>query len=625
LVDDAADAETKRLLQEVRGARIVHNDENLGYLRSVNKGASVARGKWLVLFNNDTEVRPHWLSALLDCANSSDDVGVVAPKYIYADGTLNEAGGIIWRDGTGVNYGRGDVPTGFHYEYRREIDYGSAAALMVSADLWRKAGGFDERYVPMYYEDVDLCFEARERGLRVLYEPAAVVVHLEGATAGTDVAVGYKRYQEQNRPKFVAKWRRRLDADHHRPSSVDVRIAANRHARKHVLVIDHRVPMWDRDAGSLRILSIMRALIELGARVTFLPDNLADIRPYTAGLQRMGVEVLYGAVDVNAELDTLGPGLSTVILCRPHPASHWLDLVREVAPAAKVIYDTVDLHWLRESRRSNIAATPSAARAATNGKPDVASLSPRAKALRELELAMIRSCDATIVVSDRERIQVERDVPDASLLVLPTVHEVEQRVSSPDDRRGILFVGGFEHLPNVDAAVCLVRQVMPIVWDELGDVQVSIVGSNPPAEVKALASPSVHVEGWVENLEPLLARSRLMLAPLRFGAGMKGKVTQCLAAGLPVVTTPVGAEGLISDDGPGSDPSGSLMLVGEDPPELAAAAIDLYTDDDLWRRLSFNGQAFIAENCSMKVISERLRDLLDDGSAAAASGAVRTA
>src|SRR4029077_4002029 len=169
LVDDEADAETRRLLDRVRGAKILQNEKNLGFLRSMNRGASVARGDWLVLFNNDTEVTQGWLSAMLQCATSATDVGVVTPKFIYPDGSLNEAGGIVWRDGTAVNYGRGDAPDHFQYEYRRETDYGSAAALMVSADLWKDTGGFDERYRPIYYEDTDLCFEARERGLRVLY------------------------------------------------------------------------------------------------------------------------------------------------------------------------------------------------------------------------------------------------------------------------------------------------------------------------------------------------------------------------------------------------------------------------------------------------------------------------
>jgi GT2 family glycosyltransferase/SAM-dependent methyltransferase/glycosyltransferase involved in cell wall biosynthesis len=608
LVDDTADAETKALLERVQGAKILRNEKNLGYLRSVNRGASVARGRWLVLFNNDTEVTRGWLSAMLDCAESAEDVGVVTPKFIYPDGSLNEAGGIIWRDGNGMNYGRGEDPGLFQYEYRRETDYGSAAALMVSSELWSETGGFDERYLPMYYEDADLCFEARAHGKRVLYEPAAVVIHVEGATAGTDAESSHKRHQEQNRPKFVAKWRSRLESEQLPDEPKNVRIAANRQTGPHVLVIDHCVPTWDRDAGSLRMLAIMRGLLDLGARVTFMPDNLAPIQPYTRWMQRMGIEVLYGQLDVNAELATIGPRLTMAILSRPHPASRWLDVVREFAPGATIVYDTVDLHWLREARKSAVTASPSSALLGRNGGFDPDSISPKASALRQLELAMIRAADVTMVVSELERAHVQRDVPDAKVAMVPTVHDVEPFAPPPEDRSGILFVGGFRHPPNIGAAIRLVNEVMPAVWRELGDVRVTIVGSDPPPEVRALASPRVDVAGWVEDLQPLLDRARLLVAPLGYGAGLKGKVTQCLAAGLPVVTTPVGAEGL--------DGLEDCVLIAEEPAELAEHAVRLYRDDGLWRELSRAGQALIVEQCSPEVISGRLSSLLEGVDAA---------
>jgi GT2 family glycosyltransferase/SAM-dependent methyltransferase len=601
LVDDAADEDTKRLLDAVHGAKIVHNESNLGYLRSVNRGAAAARGRWLVLFNNDTEVTRGWLVAMLGCAESADDVGVVTPKFLYPDGSLNEAGAIVWRDGTGVNYGRGELPSHFQYEYRRETDYGSAAALMVEAELWKEIGGFDERYLPMYYEDADLCFEARERGRRVLYEPEAIIIHIEGATAGNDAESGHKRYQEQNRSKFIAKWRRRLESEHLRPALPNVRIAANRHRGPHVLVVDFRVPMWNHDAGSLRMLSIVQALLRLGARVTLMPDNFLALQPYTRRLQQMGVEVLYGELDVNAELATIGPKLSIAILSRPHVASQWLDVVREFAPSATVVYDTVDLHWLREARRSALSSSSTGISAAAgNGKRD--SLGPKAQALRELELAMIRATDMTLVVSDSERAHVERDVPGTDVLVVPTVHDVEPFVAGPEDRTGLLFVGGFEHPPNTGAAIALVKEIMPAVWRELGDASVTIVGSNPPPEVRALAGPLVDVTGWIEDLAPLLQSARLMVAPLRYGAGLKGKVTQALAAGLPVVTTAIGAEGL-------EDPEGRL-LIAEDSQDLAALVVRAYRDDELWRGLSRGGQALIAEHCSTEVVTERLGELI---------------
>lgn len=606
IVDDASDPDTQRLLEAVRGVEIVHNSENLGYLRSVNRGASLARGKWLVLLNNDTEMTPGWLRAMVDCAESSEDVGVVTPKFIYPDGSLNEAGAIIWRDGTGVNFGRGDRADLFQYEYRRETDYGSAAALMVSTALWNEVGGFDERYLPMYYEDVDLCFEARERGLRVLYEPTATVVHVEGATAGSDPGAGHKRYQEQNRPKFVSKWREQLEKEQWRAASTHVRVAADRHRGPHVLVIDHHIPMWDRDAGSLRMLSVMEALIGLGAHVTFMPDNFASIQPYTRILQGKGIEVMYGALDVNAEIATIGPKLNLAILSRPHPASRWLDVVREFAPSAIVAYDTVDLHWLREARKGALGTFLNAGTTSSNGSVDLDMVSPKAKALRQLELAMIRATDITFVVSDAEAHQVQEDLAEARLLVIPTVHRVEPYVAPPTDRSGILFVGSFEHHPNIDAAVRLVSGVMPHVWQELGDVGVTIVGSKPPPEVQALAAPLVDVLGWVEDLGPLLDQARLMVVPLGYGAGLKGKITQSLGVGLPVVTTPIGAEGF--------EDAGECMLVAEGLRELSEHVIRAYRDDQLWWRLSRAGQALVAEHCSPEVISKRLSELLDGAS-----------
>jgi len=605
LIDDQADSETKMLLEVVSGARLVVNEENEGYLRSVNRGAAIATGKWLVLCNNDIEVQPVWLKAMLDCAESRDSVGIVAPKYVSPDGRLSEAGGILWNDGTGLNYGRGDDPHQFQYQFTREIDYGSAAALMVRSELWREIGGYDNRFEPMYYEDADLCLEARARGWRVFYEPTAAVVHVEGATAGTDPQAGHKRHQETNRLKFVEKWQEVLEAEHLQSGERQVRRAANRHRGAHVLVVDFRVPMWDRDAGSLRMYEILQSLLRLGCGVTFLPDNFAPIEPYTRDLQRLGIEVIYGPVDLLAEFADIGPGLAAAILSRPHSASRWLDSIREFAPSALVLYDTVDLHWVRESRRFALGKpTPFAANGA------IPAQGPKAAALRELELALVRASDMTITVTENERAQIESQVPDARVVVIPTVHEISHYVPQADGRSGVLFVGGFEHPPNVDAAIYLVREIMPHVWTRLGDVSVTIVGGSPPKEVIELASSRVDVTGWIAELEPLLDSARALVVPVRFGAGVKGKITQGLAAGLPVVTTSLGAEGLDGMDG-------ENMLIGEDVDALAQRIVRVVEDDELWQSLSSGGQDLVATKCSLAVLEERLREVL----AASKSGA----
>ncbi len=597
LIDDSEDRRTKALLRQVRGAQILVNDKNLGYLRSVERGAAAAQGRWLVLCNNDIEVRPGWLGAMLDCAESRSDVAIVAPKFIYPDGRLAEAGAIIWRDGTGANYGRGDDPTSCHYEYRREIDYGSAAALMVGADFWRAVGGFDERFLPMYYEDTDLCFAARARGLRVLYEPRAEVIHVEGATAGVDETAGHKRHQERNRPKFVEKWGERLERDHLPNDRAHLWKAANMRRQPNVLVIDHRVPAWDRDSGSLRMRGIIQSLLDLGCHVVFWPDNMAPVQPYTRELQRLGVEVLYG-VDLREEMERIGPSLALAILSRPQTAGRWLDLVREQAPDAAVVYDTVDLHWLREARQAALRA----------GTEEIL-LSPKAVAMRELELALIRATDATVVVTESEREKVQEDVPGAAVHVLPNVNQIRESVPSVERRGGILFVGGFEHTPNVDGALVLALEVMPLVWREVPDVKVTIVGADPPPEVQALASPLVDVAGWVQDLDPLLNSARALVAPLHYGAGLKGKVTQALADGLPVVTTPIGAEGLDASDG-------EDMLIGLTVAELAERTVRVLSDDVLWEQLSRLGQQLVADTCSPAVMADRLAALIRRSAAA---------
>jgi GT2 family glycosyltransferase/glycosyltransferase involved in cell wall biosynthesis len=596
LVDDTADAATARVIGAVQNAQVVTNEQNTGFLRSNNRAAEVARGDYLVLLNDDTEVQPGWLEALVDCAGSDGSIAYVASKLVYPDGRLQEAGGIVWSDGTGWNYGRGDNPAKPEYNFRRDVDYGSAAAALVRADAWREAGGFDERFSPGYYEDTDLCMRLRELGYRVVYEPRALVVHLEGASHGTGPGDARgKRRQEINHPRFVAKWRATLEAEHHPPPPAGrPRVAADRNRGTQVLVIDHRVPMPDCDSGSLRMFELLRSLREHGCRVTFLPDNLLPEQPYTEWMQSFGIEVLYDPIDLPAELATRANDVSLAIVSRPQIAARHVDAVRERLPKSQVVYDTVDLHYLREQRRADVG----------EGAP------AKAATLREIELALIRACDRTIVISEPERDHVLAEVPDADLVVIPNANDVAVHVPPPDGRMGLVFVGGFQHTPNMDAVIVLVRDVMPHVWRELPDYPVTIVGPHAPPEINALASERVHVAGKVDDLEELLSRARATVAPLRFGAGMKGKVTQSLAAGLPVVTTPVGAEGL------GDDPP---VLIEEDPAAIAAAVVRLCRDDELWLRLSRAGLRAAEAGWSRELMRERVGALVETARAAFAS------
>ena len=293
VVDDGSTDETAEVLPWVEGLVVLRNDENLGFIGSCNRGAGAARGRFLVFLNNDTLVTPGWLESLAGTFRDIPGTGIAGAKLVYPDGRLQEAGGVIWRDATGSNYGKFDDPEHPSYNFAREVDYCSGACLMVPRALFDRLGGFDTFYSPAYYEDTDLAFRVRHAGHKVIYQPLAKIVHLEGVTSGRSVRSGAKSHQLLNRAKFRHRWRDRLDAH---PESTDTLEAAlhspgtDSIPRGRVLVIDHRLPTPDRDCGSVRMIEIIRAILRSGHQVSFLPDNLSLLAPYHHQLTGHGGE-----------------------------------------------------------------------------------------------------------------------------------------------------------------------------------------------------------------------------------------------------------------------------------------------------------------------------------------------
>jgi GT2 family glycosyltransferase/ubiquinone/menaquinone biosynthesis C-methylase UbiE len=590
VVDDRSPDDTIEVLERVSGIRVLRNPQNLGFLESCNLGAAATRGDVVVLLNNDTEVADGWLDALVDRLDGDPSIGLVGAQLVYPDGTLQEAGGIVFSDGTGWNYGKGDDPDASPYRYAREVDYCSGAAIAVRRDVWERVGGFDTRYVPAYYEDTDLAFAVRAIGLRVVYEPRSRVVHHEGISHGTDVSSGVKRHQEVNRERFVEKWAHVL-GDQQEADPANVGVARQRVDGARVVVFDHQLPTWDQDAGSLRMYELLVILRELGCAVTFVPDNRYEFQPYLDTLQARGVEVVHGTIDIGEHLRAIGPALDLAILSRPEVAWRYIRLVRQHAPHARVAFDTVDLHHIRESRRAALSADPEAERLAAM--------------YREMELGLVRACDATITVTDDERRIVAAEVPGASVFVIPTIHRLVLDGPGSEGRSGILFVGGFRHPPNEDAVVWFAHEVFPLILDAAPGTTLTIAGSAPSDRVLALASDHVAVLGFVPDLEPLYRTARVVVAPIRYGAGMKGKVAEALAHGLPVVTTTVGAEGMGLEDG-------VHALVRDDAKGFADALVDLLTDPVSWASLREAGRILVREQFSPETTRARLVALLHD-------------
>jgi GT2 family glycosyltransferase len=593
VVDDASPDASRANLAAIPGVEVVELDTNVGFVRACNAGFPRASGRYVVLLNNDTEVRDGWLDALIAAAESDSRVGLVGAKLLSPGGTLQEAGGIIFSDGSPWNFGRGDSPDGAPYQHPRDVDYCSGACLLLSRDLLTSVGGFDERFAPAYFEDVDLAFSARKHGFRVRYEPRAEVVHHEGLSHGTDLGQGVKRYEALNRSRFVAKWGDEL-AGQWEPGPARVAVASRRSERGHLLVVDHQVPRPDHDAGSLRMWCLLEALCDAGYAVTFLADDLLERQPYVDDLRRLGVHVAVGVTDVPGLIGSLAADLVAAVLSRPGVAWRYLTLLRERAPGSLVIYDTVDLHYVREERRAVVEANPSVALVAG--------------AWRELEVGLARASDITLTVSAVEAAALGVASPGIRVVVVPTVHVVRGGSTPFAQRRGLLFVGNCEHPPNEDAIRWFVREIFPDVRAQLPDVTLTIAGTGSAECVGDLAGGPVIVAGWVADLDDLHDAARCFVAPLRFGAGVKGKIGESLARGLPVVTTRIGAEGLGIEHG-------ECALIGDDPREFADLVVRIYRDPDLWAMLARNGTALVRRNFSPEMAAGALRTLLIDGGA----------
>ncbi|MBX2882271.1 MAG: glycosyltransferase [Granulosicoccus sp.] len=576
VVDDCSTDETALIEEKIENLQVIRNEKNCGFVRSCNRGAAAAAGEFIVFLNNDTEVTSGWIDELVNVFTEYDSVGAVGSKLIYPDGVLQDAGGVVWDNGLPWNAGNGGSSEDPQYNYTRDVDYLTGASLMVSQKAWTHAGGFDECYVPAYYEDTDLSFRLRDLGYRTIYCPLSTVVHFEGQSNGTDTASGVKQYQITNAETFKKRWQSAFEGLG--KEGVDLHLNKDRARQFRVLMIDHAFPCEGLDAGSYAAIQEIKLMIALGCKITFVPQNFAHLGMYTEILQRMGVECVYSPFCTSMEdfLVQRGAEFDAVYITRYGVAEKVLPAIRENC-SAKILFNNADLHFLREMRAAEAA-----------GETDMTG----PLQTREREVWVMKNVDAVLSYNETEHSIISMHTKRSdNIFKCPWV--LQNRYSQIDfsSRKGIAFLGGFGHPPNREGVEYFIENVVPLLRETGINIPLHIYGSSFPEELTEIASEDIIVEGFVESLDTLFNQRRVFIAPLLSGAGIKGKVLDSMAYGVPSVLTPVAAEATGLRDGVSA-------LIVETPEQWANAIVQLYTDEKSWTDLREAANDLVQERYS---------------------------
>ncbi|MFO3795867.1 MAG: glycosyltransferase, partial [Anaerolineales bacterium] len=359
------------------------------------------------------------------------------------------------------------------------------------------------------------------------------------------------------------------------------------------VMMDAFYPRPDEDSGSLDQVNFIRIFQNLGYDVAFIALlNFGDSPEVGAKISALGAYCVTSSEFSSVEeyLFLNQERISTMFLSRVHFGGPWIERAKAFCPKARILFNTVDLHHIREERE-----------AVLRGDADGVK---RAEETKRLEYACIMAADASIVVSDHEQKLLADELPSAKVAVVPLMREIP-RTTFPawHNRQHLAFIGGFQHQPNIDAVNYFLDEIWPIVHARRPDLKFHVIGSHLTDELKARQEPNVEWVGYVPQIEPWLDKLRLTVAPLRYGAGAKGKVVSSLLNGVPCIATTVAAEGMglrIGDD----------IVACPNPESFADAILRVHDDIGVWTNLSTNGFDAISRKYSIEYAQKRLETLL---------------
>lgn len=586
IVNDNSQDSTLVYLSKIKDLKILNNCENLGFLKSVNRGISESRGEFIYLLNNDTKVLHNYLSSLLEVFNLQKNIGAVGSKMIFANEHLQEAGCLLFKDQSIVNLGATKSPIAPQFNFLRKVDYCSGCSLLFRKTSKKGEINFlNEAYSPAYYEETDLCMRLKyQQDLDIYYQPASEIIHFENVSYGAK-SEGKIALLQKNEKIFWKNWGSFIQAQKTIIRNQQPIFNENHHYRLSILILEEFLPKYDQDSGSNRFTEIIKILQENNFRIYLAIKNLntEKDKPYISIFQQMGVEVVQEFVTpqnkiirVKKQLRHIKNMVDLVWIFRPEGYDYWTKILRSLHFVSPIIYDMVDLHYLRFNREKDFF----------NKKKKVIR---KENKIISIEQKALKDSDAIAAISQEEKLQIVKNgIPSEKIFVVSNIHQIKKSGNKIpfEARNGIIFIGGFNHKPNVDAVLFLKNQIMPLVWEKKSEIQVSIIGGDLPEEIKQLHSSNFQILGYQKNVDFWFENSRIFVAPLRYGAGVKGKIGQALEYQLPIISSPIGVEGMKLLDG-----VQALVAETDHPEDFAEKIINLYDNEDLWKKLHDNSES----------------------------------
>ena len=589
IADDLSSDNTKIIENFIFNIIVLHNDKKHNFLLNCNRASKFARGKYLLFLNNDTKVNKEWLISLVNLIESDDKIGMVGSKLIYPNGILQEAGGIVFNDGECSNYGKGynaDLP---EYNYVKEVDYISGASIIIRKYIWDLIGGFDERFSPAYYEDTDLAFELRKLGYKVMYQPKSVVIHFEGISNGKNIKSGIKRYQEINKYKFIKKWKKELI---NQENKNNIFISRDRgYYKNRILVIDKYVPNFEKSAGERCSFLYINLLKELGFQITLIGNDFKKIEPYSSILQQRGIEILYGDIYHNNIENWLEKNLKYfkyVYLQRPEISIIYFDFIIKYF-TGKIIYFAHDLHHIRLYREYNMTKNIKALQESKN--------------FEIIENKIFSRTDVIYVVGNYEFDVLKEKYNNKTIRNIPLFFYDKLLTNIEKDfskRKDLIFVGNFLHSPNIDAIMWFYKEIYPKIVEKFPDIILHIIGAKNGEFIGKINSKNLKFEGHLsdEDLNSFYQKCRIAIAPLRYGAGIKGKIIEAAYNQIPMITTSIGGEGL--------DKSTEAFIIEDDATKMSEIISNLYVNFSRLKEMSDAGILLIKKYFSKKAAKKIL-------------------